>query len=192
MQQGAGTYPFVVVLRNGHAKAVRTTGIILGIIAVCLLGFRQFSAEGTGSDLIILFPVAILLIWNILRIRNNKPASFRTMLLLTGLGLILVPPFNWIGFLFLLTAGIESYALKPQEIGFGMDHVKFSGPGGRQHAWSEFSNVMLKDGLLTLDFTNNRLFQKETDDTDDEDYDGTEQEFNEFCAARIAASRKPQ
>jgi hypothetical protein len=186
MQQGPDTYPFVVVLRNTNARAVRTTGIILGIIAVCLFTLRYFSPDGSGFNIILLFAAAVLLIWNILRVRRNKPSLFWPLLTITGLGLVLVPPFNWLGILYLLMSRIEAYALKPQEIGFGMDHVKFNGPGGRMHEWSALSNVVMKDGLLTLDFRDNRLFQKETDDVDDEDYDGTEDEFNAFCAERIA------
>jgi hypothetical protein len=44
------------------------------------------------------------------------------------------------------------------------------------------NNVMLKDGMLTLDFKNNKLLQKETID---EDGDADEDEFNAWCRERF-------
>jgi hypothetical protein len=42
--------------------------------------------------------------------------------------------------------------------------------------------VVLKDGILTLDFMSNKVLQFETDELDDEDEEEvTEEEFNAFC-----------
>jgi hypothetical protein len=49
---------------------------------------------------------------------------------------------------------------------------------------------MLKDDILTMDFRNNKLFQKETDDEADPDYDGSEDEFNQFCKKNLELSEK--
>ena len=53
-----------------------------------------------------------------------------------------------------------------------------------------FNNVVLKDGLLTLDFKSNRLMQREVADDDDED-DADEEEFNAYCRSRLAAATTP-
>jgi hypothetical protein len=54
----------------------------------------------------------------------------------------------------------------------------------RRYDWTDFNNVVLKDGLLTLDFKNNRLLQKEVLEDDDED-DADEDEFNDYCQTRL-------
>ena len=46
------------------------------------------------------------------------------------------------------------------------------------YSWNEFSNIILKDGLLTLDFKNNKLIQVAIDE---EKMTVDENEFNEFC-----------
>jgi hypothetical protein len=79
--------------------------------------------------------------------------------------------------------------LASQEIGFAKTHIIFNGLWNRKHDWAEISNIVLKDGILTIDFKNNRLFQKETDDLDDDDYDGEEDEFNEFCQEQLILSK---
>jgi phosphoribosylformylglycinamidine (FGAM) synthase PurS component len=43
---------------------------------------------------------------------------------------------------------------------------------------------VLKDNLLTLDFTNNRLLQLEVED--DEESEADEEEFNEYCQKQLA------
>ena len=45
-----------------------------------------------------------------------------------------------------------------------------------------FNNIVLKDGLLTLDFTNNKIYQKEIES---EYSSAEEKEFNEFCNTQL-------
>lgn len=51
------------------------------------------------------------------------------------------------------------------------------------YAWVCFSNVILKDNLLTLDFKDNKVLQLETDSNGVIDV----QQFNDFCARQITA-----
>lgn len=46
------------------------------------------------------------------------------------------------------------------------------------YQWNEFSNIILKDDLLTLDFKNNKLIQVSIDENEPA---VDEKEFNEFC-----------
>jgi hypothetical protein len=48
--------------------------------------------------------------------------------------------------------------------------------------WSEVNNVILKDGLLTIDLRNNKLFQQLILNSDD---DINEKEFNDFCRQQL-------
>ena len=48
--------------------------------------------------------------------------------------------------------------------------------------WSEVNNVILKDGLLTIDLRNNKLFQQLILNSED---DINEKEFNDFCNQQL-------
>ena len=48
--------------------------------------------------------------------------------------------------------------------------------------WQELSNLILKDGLLTIDFKNNRIIQQPIADTSSTI---DEKEFNEFCRQQL-------
>ena len=88
---------------------------------------------------------------------------------------------------FFLLAFLEYQTKRPLEIGFHHDRVVINTLIKRRFEWSAFNNVVLRDGLLTLDFSNNRLMQKEVADDEEED-DADEEEFNAFCRDRLAAA----
>ena len=52
----------------------------------------------------------------------------------------------------------------------------------RHIAWRSLSNVILKDGLLTIDLKNNRIIQQYVDDDQTR---VNEAEFNEFCSQQL-------
>ena len=192
MSTGTGEYPFVVVLRNRQARNVRRMGVLSGLLAAILLLSRLLSAKGSWITLVVLSAVSAMLARNFIRLIRNRPFHSWPLLTIAGLGLLLIPPANPAGGLFLLTAYLERFARRPREIGFAEDHIRFGGWRPSKYGWEEVSNVVLRDGLLTIDFADNRLFQEYADDLDDDAYDGTEDEFNAWSAERIRQSRQAQ
>ena len=183
-------YNFVVVLKNKNRKAVQITGILFTTLSLFLFLFRAFRQAGSRINLIAFFVLLILLSWSISQIRKNEKVSFSWILGIAGFGLLALEPFNGLGLFYFLMGALEKQALKPQEIGFSKDHIRFNGLIQKKQEWNEFTNILLKDGILTMDFRNNKLLQKETDDEDDPDYDGSEDEFNEFCGDMLSAEKK--
>jgi hypothetical protein len=47
--------------------------------------------------------------------------------------------------------------------------------------WNELQNIVLKDGILTIDFRNNKVIQQELE----EDDSVNEKDFNEFCRQQL-------
>lgn len=52
----------------------------------------------------------------------------------------------------------------------------------KKYNWDEFSNIIMKDGLLTLDFKNNKIRYYDIDEQ------VNETEFNHFCRQRLDAN----
>lgn len=52
----------------------------------------------------------------------------------------------------------------------------------KEVGWNEVNNVILKDGLLTIDFKSNKLFQQLVLNSEE---DINEKEFNEFCNQQL-------
>jgi hypothetical protein len=57
--------------------------------------------------------------------------------------------------------------------------------GHRIIEWSQLTNVIKRDDLLTLDFKNNRLMQVQIINADDV----PENEFNQFCRQQLQENR---
>lgn len=55
----------------------------------------------------------------------------------------------------------------------------------RRITWNELNNVILKDGLLTIDFKNNRFIQQFIDESKTS---VIEKEFNDFCSRQLKAA----
>jgi hypothetical protein len=83
-----------------------------------------------------------------------------------------------IGIFYIIAALLERQLKFPQEIGFSKDAVTFNTFPSKHYNWQQLKNVILKDNILTLDFKNNKIFQKETESDVSAE---TEKEFNEFC-----------
>ena len=134
--------------------------------------------------------IAGLLAWNaFLYYKRDEQIYFSKALLIAGLVWTRMPYFQWLIFVFVLLAVLEYQAKRDLEIGFSKDHIIFNGLIKKKYQWSQIDHVLLKDGLLTIDFKNNRLFQKEIDSDDNE---ASEQEFNDWVGHQLNFGSRPQ
>lgn len=179
-------FDYVVTLQNPARKLIDRFSI--GTIAVSLVLFAtQFIAgeerrwiHGIGSLLI-----GLLFGLNLYRsLAHRQPVFYSNVLLLTGVVWASMPYYPWLSIPFIVMGLLERQAKKNLEIGFHQNEVVFNSFPRKSYAWEDFSNIVLRDNILTLDFTSNRLFQRETID---EEGDADEDEFNEYCRLRLAA-----
>ena len=117
--------------------------------------------------------------------KKHKPVFYSKILLVAGVTWLAMPFLPLLGLPLILLALLEKQARFSLEIGVTKDRIVFNSLIKRKFTWEDFNNIMLKDGMLTLDFKNNRLFQKETID---EDGDVEEYEFNEYCRKHLATA----
>jgi hypothetical protein len=203
-------YQYVVILKKNSERATDMLSILLVFLsgasflltAFQSIRFNHFrSHDGSGfrfeAPALSYFLASIaLILWaglafNLLSKRKNRGVRvrFRYLLILAAIGWIGTTSVPWIGLFFFVAAFLEYQTKRPLEIGFDYDRVVINTLIRQRHDWSAFNNVVLKDGLLTLDFKNNRLMQKEIADDEDDD-DATEEEFNTWCRDRLAAVDK--
>lgn len=173
-------YPYILVLKNESARYVNIIGFLLCAgSAVLFLREMVISNRIYIPYLIGILFVAGLILYNFFaRYKHNRQIYYSKALLLTGLIWTRMPYFEWLIFVFALLALLEYQAKRAPEIGFASDHIVFNGLIKKKCNWSAIHNIILKDGLITIDFKNNRLLQKELESGDNE---ASEQEFNEWC-----------
>lgn len=91
----------------------------------------------------------------------------------------------WIPILYFIAMLFEKQVKFPKEIAFDEEGIIINSFPKKSYRWALLSNVVLKDCILTIDFKNNKLIQKETqEDTTELE----EKEFNEFCRSKLNAA----
>ena len=100
-------------------------------------------------------------------------------------GAVLLLFSKWIPGILLLMMALMGFLIrrKPYLI-FSDKGVKVHLVWVKRHKWNELNACMLKDGMLSLDFKNNRLFQEVI--TSDSQSGVNEAEFNAFCRRKIS------
>jgi hypothetical protein len=174
-------FTYLVTLRNDNRKYIDVLSFLL-CTASALLFLRQqlITPQKTIVYGIGFLFVAILVARNVYlkQVKKQEYVRYNRALFFTAIVWTVMPYFQWLVFVFAFLGLFEFHAKFPLEIGFTDKQIVFNSLLKKRYTWKDFNNVVLKDNVLTLDFKNNKIFQKETID---EDGEADEDEFNEFC-----------
>jgi hypothetical protein len=180
-------YDFVVTLKHPDYKIYNIITVLMCMMTVAASVFAMlhtpFSDLTWVNIFLTLFIFFVLVVSLVNRSRKDSIATFKWALYASAFLWLLYPlhiPF--ISIFFIVAALLERQIKFPQEIGFSDDGITFNTFPFKNYAWQQVSNVMLKDNMLTLDFANNKILQKETETDVDV---VVEKEFNEFCRTHL-------
>lgn len=90
----------------------------------------------------------------------------------------------WIGLLFLFFVLMDYLSTRKMVVAISQKNILYPSFPQKSIQWDELSNVILKDGLLTIDFKSNKLIQQAILNSD---RDVNEAEFNKFCEKQLKA-----
>lgn len=177
-------YPYIITLKNETSRYVNVVGFLLSFgSAILFLREMVIRQQVIVPYLAGIIFIILLVAWSwYIAKKNNKEMYYSKALLIAGLVWTKMPYFPWLIVVFVILALLEYQAKLSPEIGFSSDHIIFNGLFKKKYNWSEIDNVILKDGLLTIDFKNNKLFQKEIDTGENE---AGEAEFNEWVRDKL-------
>lgn len=179
-------YQYVVTLKNQTSRYIDVLGLILSIFSAFCFGLELVKTSSVSlACLIGVIAVPGFVIWNLVLQRKKQKVYYSRALLIAALVWMKMPYFQWLAFVFIILALLEYQAKYSIEIGFADNEIVFNSLFKRRYSWQQFSNIVLKDGLLTLDFANNKILQREVED--DEEDDADEDEFNDYCRKQLAS-----
>jgi hypothetical protein len=176
-------YSYIVIIRQKNRKTIELLGLISCLLFLMVL-IHTLIQVSTFLIIYILISIATagLFTNNILQYKKGNKLNMTPVFIIAAITLLFIPNIKWLFIFFVLMAILEKYAFKKEEIGFNIDEIYFNRFFPQIMQWESLNNVVLKDGILTLDFKSNKVLQFETDDLDDEDEEEvTEAEFNSFC-----------
>ena len=91
-------------------------------------------------------------------------------------------PYPWFGFANLFYELLDATSRRKLLVHVFDNKIIYPSEFRKNIRWTEINNVVLKDGILSIDFKNNKLIQQYIDD---QSTNIDEKEFNDFCKSRL-------
>jgi hypothetical protein len=117
--------------------------------------------------------------------KSGKIPYYRLSLLLASWGWFLQPNGLLIAGIFLIGALFERQVKFPYEVAFDPTGIVINTFPKKYYSWTLIQNALIKDDLMTIDFKNNKLIQKQINEPVSISITA---EFNAFCAQQITNS----
>lgn len=180
---------YELVLKNEKVKTYRTIRDILALLNMLGLIYLTLVAPKDFKNLMwpvigIFISALYFVIVVIERISKDPPdiKLARSVFLLTALAWSRTETFWWISLLLVFFWVMDIIAHRKLVVVFSTKFVRLPVIIPKKINWRELSNVILKDGMLTVDFKNNRIFQYPVTESG---WEINEVEFNRFCQQQI-------
>lgn len=186
---------YELTLKNEKVKIYGIIRVILAVLNLLGLIYVSIATQMDFKNMIwLLFGIlasAIYIIIVVIERLSKKPGSemwHRAVLLISAIAWFNTASAWWLGFVIIIFLGLDILAHRKLKIVFAGSFVRLPVFIGQKINWNQLNNVVLKDGMITVDFKSNRLFQYPIVDSD---WDINEEEFNRFCNQNISKAPPP-
>lgn len=186
------TYDFIIVLKQPPSfHYIDWISRLMLFMAVAAFGLEGVARINSHQPFVLMstdfFISAAIITWWIycyIQSRQGKTPFYRFGLMLAAWGWYYYPHGYAFAIIYLVAAVLEKPVKVQPEYAFDEDSIVYNSFPQKKYLWSEVANVLIKDGILTIDLKNNKLIQKEVND---EVSVQDEKDFNEFCMQRLQA-----
>lgn len=179
-------YEFIIELKRPSYRSINWISQLMYLISIVVFFMILIQKDSSRPIVLYIAIVGIIASWIycIIAERKDRQPFYRFGLLMAAAGWYFIPNGGWITLIYLIASLLEKQAKFPQEIAFGKDEIVFNSFPKKIYLWEELNNVVIKDGLITVDFKSNKLIQKEiqSGSTLQDELD-----FNEFCRNKLKA-----
>ncbi len=177
-------HQYDLILKNEKLKSYNVVGWIVVFIHIVILVFLAFFSDEkrlqvAGIAGLVMFGLAFLLKY----LFRKTPYSFsiRIFLLICTITWISAE-YYWIAAIPFVLELLYTVSTRPKLARFSETGIIYPSFPSRKMRWQELNQTILKDGLLTIDMKNNKLFQQMIDESQSK---VDENKFNEFCREQL-------
>ncbi|MFP5040961.1 hypothetical protein [Parasediminibacterium sp. JCM 36343] len=186
------TYDYIIVLKKKSFELVDNISKLMLLMSVAAflfdayatLTFKNTKLSESSAWLLLCLSAAIIGWWVFCYLQQKRGVApyYRFALMFAAWGWITIPSGLGIALVYLAACFLEKPVKVPPEVAFDSEEIVFNSFPQKRYNWSVVSNVVLKDGLVSIDLKNNKLIQKAVDEAVPTEI---EAEFNSFCKERI-------
>lgn len=186
--QSAVNKQYNIILPNDKAATYKVVTFIIALVNAT--GFTVFYLNETepGKQILVVLGTIISIIafvFYILQLTQKKLASFRVEISFVIAALIWCLYGNiLLGLILLVFAIFGFYSNRKLVVKFDEQGIDYPSFPAKHFAWSQVDFALLKDGILTIEIKDNRVFQFTLSKEESEKLD--EADFNDFCEAQTA------
>jgi signal transduction histidine kinase len=175
---------FEILLKNEKIKQYNQIGwfiIAINCLFVLFLAIFSLDRKMQISNIVIL--VCLLIVFLLERYFRKSSFKFGIhpyffLLMIFWLNLEMY----WLAAFIFVFDLLYTIATRRLLVSFKRDKITWPGVFLRKIKWVDLTNTVLKDGLLTVDFKNNKILQQFIDEKSNT---VNEKEFNDFCKSLI-------
>lgn len=177
-------FPYIVVLANNIRKPAHYISWLLVIIT--FLSGTYFSITHLSLAaipiLVLLMLMIISLIISLRRPSEEGYPSFFWTIIFAALCWLILPGGFYIGLLLFVAAFLERQSHIPVEVGMDKDGITLNHFPVKFYNWQLIERCLVKDGILTIDYKNNKLYQRHIASSISAE---EETELNNYCISCI-------
>lgn len=183
------SYDYIIVCKRSNDKLIDGISQLMLFLAMIAFASSIRTPLNNTRSIALYAIIAGITGWLIYAYfvhRKGGTPYYRLALLAATLGWALQGDLRWLAIIYFIAAAIEKQVKFPVEIAFDEQEIVINSLPRRYYNWNELANVIIKDGVLTIDLRNNKLIQKEIEEPGSVK---AENDFNEFCRNRIQAEQ---
>jgi hypothetical protein len=183
------SYDYIIVCKRPNFKLIDGISQLMLFLAMISFASSIRTPINNSRSIALYTIIAGITAWLIYAYfahRKGGTPYYRLALLAATLGWTFQKDLWWLAIIYFIAAALEKQVKFPVEIAFDEQEIVVNSLPRRYYSWNGITNVVIKDGILTIDLKNNKLIQKEIEDPGSAK---TENDFNEFCRTRIQAEQ---
>lgn len=177
---------YIIKLPNTKVRFYDIMGwmlVIINLTVFCTLLYYLTSLQQRGYAILGIGVTVIHFgLEKLFRKPHQKATAMQSTLLYFALIWLLLFHYYIIGAASLALAVLYYIAKREMDVVVYHDRIAYPSFPPKNIRWSELNNIILKDGLLTIDFKNNKIIQQLIDGKNTVD----ETAFNQYCREQLA------
>ena len=178
-------FDYIIVCKSPDYKNVDRISQFMFLLSIVGYSFGIYKGLFPKPALIIAIMTSVVCWWIFCVYQKKKGGVpyYRLGLLFASWGWFLMPNALIISGIYLIGALFERQVKFPYEIAFDPAGIVINTFPKKQFPWTLVQNALIKDDVITIDFKNNKIIQK---DINEPVSTSVTTEFNAFCAQQIA------
>ncbi len=184
-------YNYIITVKQPDYKNANAISLLMLLLALVVFVYTawMYWASRVYHNAAILYVVlgSFIILWCmyclLIAKRIKQVPYYRFALAAAAIGWFVEPLSNtWMAILYAIAALAERQVKFPAEIGADDRGIVFNSLPSKSFTWQEIDSMLLKDDIITINFKNNKIYQKETEA---EVSESLEKEFNAFCSSKL-------